>query len=280
MFSNCNDDQGHDPPKISFIQQGNYVFQDTNLAFGKNFKVGVSLQNNGLNITNYLIKLDTGNGFQTVFDTGMNTPSIEVINTLTKTNAQTDVYFFIARDIEGNKSELQITVTKDESATFQKVRFLENITLHAQNKTNAEAFYSFGQEKSYDFPGAFSEPGKVDLFYYYISGDENVISSPGANIEAEVFEGKENYDVSNWSVRNTTRFKTTSITTMEFDEIKNDSLLIASYGTSDGKRKSKKLKQGDIYSFKTQNAKFGMFKVLEVQGKDSGFVRIHVKIQP
>jgi len=55
--------------------------------------------------------------------------------------------------------------------------------------------------------------------------------------------------------------------------------MIANYIDAEGKRKAKELETGDIYSFKTQDAKYGMFLVTEIFGSESGAIKMDIKIQ-
>jgi len=101
------------------------------------------------------------------------------------------------------------------------------------------------------------------------------MGSPGANIENGIFEG----DLQSWNIRRTTRFIELNIPPEVFEVSTNDSLLIASYMEGSGKRKAKLLAPGMIFSFKTENLKYGIFRVIEVTGTDNGTVKIDVKVQ-
>ncbi len=71
----------------------------------------------------------------------------------------------------------------------------------------------------------------------------------------------------------------TTLSENDFISAINDSLLIATYGISSGYRKAKNLSPGDIYSFKTNRGKTGLFRVLNVNGNENGDIEIAVKIQ-
>ena len=68
-------------------------------------------------------------------------------------------------------------------------------------------------------------------------------------------------------------------TESEFLNATNDSLLIAVYGQAEGKRKAKNLQDGDIFSFKNEDGKVGLFKVNSVSGTDDGTINISIKVQ-
>ena len=112
---------------------------------------------------------------------------------------------------------------------------------------------------------------------YYDGEDNETIGSPGANIEDGIFPDE--YNPGNWDYQNTTRYIKTDLSPDEFYQIQNDSMLLVSYVEGEGKRKAKELQVNDVYSFKTQNIKYGMFLVSEVIGSASGSIKIDIKIQ-
>jgi len=148
----------------------------------------------------------------------------------------------------------------------------------AQNNSIG-SFYSLAEDSVYTLNTAYENQYKIDLCYYYdfIETDENTIASPGASIDESVYPGVNG--LSNWTNRRTTRFKLTNITEVEFLNAHNDSLLIGAYGQSDGKRKAKNLQTGNIFSFKNEDGRIGLFRVNSVSGMDAGIVNISIKIQ-
>jgi len=54
---------------------------------------------------------------------------------------------------------------------------------------------------------------------------------------------------------------------------------VVSYAEGSGKRKAKNLVAGKTFSFKTQDALFGIFRVIEVEGTNSGTIIIDIKVQ-
>ena len=185
---------------------------------------------------------------------------------------------FIIRDKDGKSAQISLNIRKDSSSTFGNVNYFPSIDLGAQNNSMG-SFYSLTEDSVYSLNSAFANQDKIDLCYYYdlIDTDENTIASPGANINTSVYTGANG--LSNWTTRRTTRFKTASISANDFLNANNDSLLIIAYGQSDGTRKAKNLKTGDIFSFKNNDGKVGLFKVNSVSGTDAGNVNISIKVQ-
>ena len=63
-------------------------------------------------------------------------------------------------------------------------------------------------------------------------------------------------------------------------EAGNDSIIIANYNEGEARRKAKNLAPDDIYTFRTQSGRLGMFLVKEVNGTAAGDIVIQIKTQP
>ena len=118
------------------------------------------------------------------------------------------------------------------------------------------------------------------MLYYYdaIQGNTFTIASPNATIDASVFPGT--YGLTNWTVKNVTWYQVATLTDNDFNNIKNDSIMLTPAYINPAYRKAKNLKIGDIYAFKTGIGKLGMFEVVNVSGTDAGSIEIKVKMQP
>lgn len=272
-----NDSTTYPPPEISFIELPGYVYYDTIFSPGQTFNVGITALSNDINLTNFLIKVETDT-IVTVFDTGFNSPVFNIEKTLTKGLSPNEKWIFIIRDRHTEKTEISFTTIIDTSAQYGEIVTLDEIVLGAQS-SNENSFYSINNSLTYNLEDAFQNQDAIDLVYYYdfIDTDENVIASPGANIDESVFPGQ--YTLANWTTRNTYRFKTTDITIEEFNNAQNDSLLLAAYGQAEGKRKAKNMAENMIFAFKGDNGKTGLFLVNSVIGTNEGNTNITIKVQ-
>jgi hypothetical protein len=204
----------------------------------------------------------------------MNIPLFEVNKTFTKTSADFEYWTFVIRDKDRLSDSVSLVITRDTTADFGPVRYIENVEMSTQNLGAPGSFFSF-EKGVYDLNSALLWQDETELLYYYYGEDENVIASPGANVESGVFEG----DLQNWTTRLTTRFYEIELAPDDFYAIENDSILVASYPEGDGKRKAKNLTTGKTFSFKTQDSKFGIFRVTEVVGQDAGTIKFDIQVQ-
>ena len=267
----------HLPPSINFIIGNDFVSSDTILGIGESFRVGIDASNPNVNLTNFIIKVET-DILETYLDSGMNTPTLYFEKYLTKGIQECEKWIFIIRDKDGSSSEVSLVVEIDTSSVFGNIDYFHSVELGAQNNS-AASFFSLSEGLTYTLSEAYNKQDKIDMCYYYdfIDTDENTIASPGANIDESVYIGE--FGLINWSTRRTSRFKIADITESDFNNANNDSLLLAAYGQAEGNRKAKNLQQGSIFAFKNEDGKVGLFKDNSISGTDDGVIYISIKVQ-
>lgn len=278
LFSACEKEENNHPaPSIHFVSESGFVYQDTTLALGETFTIGILADNPNVKLTNFIIRVES-DVIETFLDSGMNTASLDYQNVFTKGIKDSEKWTFIIRDKDSKSAEISLNIKRDTSSTYGDIDYFPAVEMGAQNNI-ISSFYSLSKGEVYTLEEAFQNQDVIDLCYFYdfIDTDENTIASPGANIDASVYPGEN--ELSNWTTRRTTRFKLTDLTEEEFENATNDSLLIATYGQSEGNRKAKNLQSGNIFSFKNQDGKTGLFHVHSVIGTDEGTVNISIKVQ-
>ena len=278
VISACKkEESNHPPPSIRFVTESGFVYHDTTLALGETFKIGILADNPNVNLTNFIIRVES-DIIETFLDSGMNAASLDYEKVFTKGIKNSEKWTFIIRDRDLKSSEISINIKRDTSSAYGNIVYFPAVEMGAQNNITS-SFYSLSEGEVYTLEVAYLNQDIIDLCYFYdfIDTDENTIASPGANIDASVYPGDSGLD--NWSTRRTTRFKFTELTEEEFENATNDSLLIATYGQSEGKRKAKNLQSGNIFSFKNQDGKTGLFLVHSVIGTDEGTINISIKVQ-
>lgn len=268
-------DEGGEGPVIQIIAGNDLISSDTIIAPGQLMQFNVSATKGNYNITNFLI-LVNGDSSQVYYDTGMNVVSFTWTGSFAKSFDDDEVWEFIARDRYSRSGMVSILIQSDSSAGPGPIFTYSDIQLGAQSNQNEGGCFSLNDQFVYFIDEAFNHQELIDMIYYY-GEDNQTIASPGANIEDGIFPDE--YNPKNWTYRNTTRYIKTNLSPEEFNMIENDSLLLVSYSEGDGKRKAKELVADDVYSFKSQGAKYGMFLVSEVLGTDLGSVKIDIKIQ-
>ena len=276
FFTSCEkDDSPASPPTIKLLNQSGSISKDTLVGFGELMKFTIEANKGGDNLTN-LIAIRNGIGLiqQRVLDTSMNIANFTVNKSFTKSPVDIEYWTFVIRDKDRLSDSVSVVITRDTTADFGPVRFIESVEMCAQNLGAPGSFFSI-ELGVYDLNVALENQEETELLYYYYGEDENVIASPGANVESGVFEG----DLQDWTTRLTTRFYEINLTAEDFYAIENDSILVATYPEGEGKRKAKNLIPGKTFSFKTQDSKFGIFRVIEVVGQDAGTITFDIQVQ-
>jgi hypothetical protein len=278
LITACTKDDGVAiPPSITILEGPEYISGDTILAAGEEIRLKVKLEMGDLNITNFIIDVFTDDN-QTYFDTGMNTSSIIWEGSFLKSLASNEEWNLTVRDRDGNASNTSFNISLDTNSNFNSLKNFTSIDLGAQNNAQSAGLFdpTNGVLYFYDQAAEDSSIQKViDLLYFYNDEDKNTIASPGANIDDGIFTG----NPADWTIVNTTRYIKTSLTADDFYGACNDSIILANYDEGEAKRKAKNLEVNNIYTFKTQSGKLGIFILNEVNGAEDGSVNIDLKIQ-
>lgn len=280
LFTACNK-ENEDPrgPSITIKKAAGYVGGDTVLAPGAQVKLGITAQSGDVNITNIILKINSGT--ELVYaDTGINNKEFYFEKLITKGVAEKEIWTIIIRDKAGRNASMSFTISKDPFAFFGPVSIYNNITLGAQNNVSTGSFFNLHNGNIYFLDQAFQKQDSAEMLYYYDpAGDGNTIASPNANIDSTTAFGGP-HGLNHWNIKNETRYYKTTLTVTDFNSAMNDSLLLASYNELLGKRKAKLLAAGDIYAFKTAHSKYGLFRVISVNGADAGTIIVDIKSQP
>lgn len=273
----CKKDEEKNPPTIRLLKQSGYVHSDTLLASGEDIRLKLVMQKGDLNITNFLIEVFTDTVSRYV-DTAMNTDYLLWEGTFLKTLTEIEEWHFTVRDREGNSASTALIIGLDTSSQYGALLAHPAAVFGAQDNQLVAGCYDTGEQGMYfhqDVAADTSLQSLVDIIYFYDEEDENTIASPGANISDGIFT----VNPGDWTYSNTTRYIKTSLTDDDFEAAENDSILLANYDEGSAKRKAKKLKSGDIYTFRTQSGKLGIFRVDAVEGSSEGTLTVSIKTQ-
>ncbi len=161
----------------------------------------------------------------------------------------------------------------------------------AQFKDGKSSFFSTVTGNVYSAADAKTNSSLIDFAYCYrgVSTDVTYKAIIGAPSDADIKIGHANTaEFSSWTKYNNTLFKLTSLTSSEFDAIKNDYGFDAITGLKETHVFD--LKPDNVVFFKTDTGKYGYFRVKSINvgttaGKDDiqkyqdGSIEIDVKVQ-
>ncbi len=278
FFNACNKEVEPTTIGIKLLSGTGLIAQDTTLKAGDPFVISLEASTEGSFVTNLYIARTFEGGTEVIVDTGIHNATFNYTRSFNKGVHSSETWIFRVKNIEGVWSSTSFTLTNLPGSNYDTVREITPITLGAQQCASNGSFFDVRNNMIYFQADAFNVQDSIELLYYYDpAGDANTISSPNANIDATIYTGAS--ALSNWTNKNESRFYKTTINTAQYDAVVNDSLLIASYDQLNAKRKAKNLQVGDVYSFKTEHGKYGLFKILTVTGAETGTVQFSIKIQ-
>ena len=279
LLASCAKDEEGLPPKLSLLTDSALVYQDTELNPGAAFTVGLQADMGSQVITHLYIARYRQGEWEVMLDTGIYNESFVYYGVLNKGVYPEEYWIFRVKDKAGRWAEVSFTLSNPAGSIYQAVQTMPSIVLGAQQCLTNGSFLDVNHTHVYFQDSAFLVQDSIELLYYYDpAGDANTISSPNANIDPTIYTGATG--LTNWTVKHECKFLETTLSAAAFDAVVNDSLLIASFDAINAKRKAKNLVAGEVYSFKTAHGKFGLFKVIDVQGMESGTLEVAIKIQP
>jgi hypothetical protein len=275
IVNSCNDEQVTSLPRIEFINSPGYLDHDTVLSIGDRVIIGVNAFATGRNITFFQVTFDDGTR-QILLDSGLNSPDLNYTLAVIKSASAFENWTFLVMDRDRNKDSVRISLNKSDSSHYGNIRTYSDITLGAQENTVDGSFFSFTNGEIYSLDTAFLKQEMVDLVYYF-GQYEATLSSPNETEAPDYFTGPAG--IANWTIKNETRYDTTALAPREFDASVNDSLILAVYEPTAGKRKVKFVEPGMVISFKSPAGKIGLLKIIATDPGPAGTLLFSIKIQ-
>jgi len=278
ILDSCEKDkQAGVGPAIVLVDGPGYIANGAMVVPGTMMNFKLSMTEGSEKLTNFYIEVASGEQpVKRYFDTAMHVGELTWTGKFYKSAEAAETWTFIIRDRQGGSNSVALDILADTGSVYGPIQQLTNIVMGAQENEQYGGFYSLAGQEVYPIHSAIEKQELIDLVFYY-GEDELTMASPGANIEEGIFP--EQLSPVNWDHRNTTRFIKTSLTGEDFNLVTNDSIMISLYIETEGKRKAKNLAGSDVYVFRTQQNRLGLFRVNTASGTTEGTAEIDVKIQ-
>ncbi|MBN2521486.1 MAG: hypothetical protein JXB17_13315, partial [Bacteroidales bacterium] len=123
---------------------------------------------------------------------------------------------------------------------------------------------------------------KIDFIYYFGSTNKATFAAP--NDESVNGVGASSFDwTADWDPQNATKFKSSTLTTAEFDAITMDGAIVTAAENA-SESKITKMEADKVYAFITAStsenpSKMGLINIVSIDGEADGTISIEVKIQ-
>ncbi len=184
------------------------------------------------------------------------------------------LYAFEVFDRNENSAVKEFTITVSVEAADE-----HQATLGAQNNAQSGSSFASSNGQVYKLADAAANSDVIDFVYFYGATNAATLSAPDNLTDLNEVFGTGGNAPANWSTNNDTRFATTTKSASAFDDIEASSELIPASEPSDNK--ANQLAADDVIAFKTAGGKYGLIKVVSIDGaSNTGSITIVVKVQP
>lgn len=265
------EDNGAGGPIIDFVSDSGYLYIDTAIACGDTAMVRLSCTWNGSNLIKKINTYINGTMEETYLIEENMGQSLVFEYKITKSINPKEFWEFEVIDDGGNSSRLNLTIINDLSGgsvnTFYPI-------IGAQNNSAYGSYFNLTKNLTFKNDLADTSQKFVDIASGFTYDQKSFITSPGSDSLFGV------YDFNTWQVKNLTQFCATTISKYQFNLTTKDNLLISSFHPDKALNNIKELKTDDVYSFKTQNGKYGLLLIINAALNEEGYISFDVKVQP
>lgn len=267
------------PPSISFVTGAGYISGNATVVVSTPFVVkilaeanvtsGTKIESVGITrIINNQIVGDTSFAFNDA------TVTLE-ITFMSYSVVGVENIEFKATDKDGQSKTISLQITTEEPAGDPIDSWTERL-LGSWNNPTGSSFASINGEV-YTIDIAFANQSIIDYMYWWGASTSATIGAPDDE-NAQLVFNEGDYRLENWTTKNATRFKTTMLTSADFDAVTDATPCIDNATGADQKRIGA-LVPNQVIAFITVTGKHGLIRVKSnVTGSD-GTITIDVKVQ-
>lgn len=261
IFTGCNKDED-DPitgsPSIDFKAGANYTSEDITVSTGDQIVVGILAAMNietEKSLTNFKLTIGT----TVLVDSTLNASSFDVDYTINFDEVGSATLTARITDESGSYDEIFFDITVEQAmATVKKNT---NIEMGSFNDPKG-SFYSTVNEMVYTVAQAKLNQAAIDFIFFKGVTNANAIGAPDDS-EANTIS---TFQLADWTVKNQTRFNTTTMTAAEFDAIGN-TYAFPEFNATTAASLANNLVNGQVIYFKTQAGKHGYIKVVDLYSR-------------
>lgn len=282
MFTSCTEDTepADLPPSISFVTGANYISDDATMTADTTFKVKILAESNTTSNTKLAsLKITRVFGLNSQ-DTTYNDPNGESTFTAEIT--------FTAVQVEGvERIEFKVTDKDGQSATIDlqittvlpagDIDYWSQRILGSWNNLDIGSSFASVNGNVYKLNEAFANQTIIDFMYWWGESTAATLGAPNDPNAALVFNTG-NYALTNWTTKNATKFKMTTMTGAQFDAVTDSGPCIENAAGAEGTRAGA-LADDQVVGFVTVTGKHGLIKVNEITEGSSGSIKIDVKVE-
>jgi hypothetical protein len=280
LFS-CNDDEPNPAAKILITPSSETIEIGQIALFKYSVDSKVDLKEIKISTENEMIKsIKTGfltsNKHEGEFDITGKRANIGKILTITVESI----------DVENNSTKETVIVKVDAPSSILLLSSY-SVTLGAQGNIEKGNFLNVGTQDIYNLEDAKVNASRLQIVYGYANNKGAVIGSPNDETINSIFIDAQN-GLQTWTLKNKTRFKSTTLTKTDFDEILDGRIIREAYSegtkpsntneTTEYASQVNNLTKGSIFIFQTSAGKEGIVYVSELAQGQAGTITLDIKV--
>lgn len=247
-------------PVMEFKNGQGYTYQDESFMVDDLVTIGVKGHSNGAPLSRFKLTLAAFFPIEIV-DTTFNSSSFEKDFTFLLSTAGEAELIFELYDNTGMKVEKTITLSVLEE---RPVIRHSGVTLGSWNDASG-SFYSTSENTVYtidECSASINTQGTIDFVFFKGSVNSNTLAAPD-DPDASTIPV---FNLSNWVIKNDTRFNEIDMTAAEFDAI-GSTYLFPEFNYSLETTKINNLSVGQVYLFQTASWQVGLIKIVDLYSR-------------
>ena len=279
LFTSCTDDTTEDnPPTIEFVAGAGYISGDATLTVGTPFTIKVLAEENvtsGANLKSLKItRVFNLNTWDTTLTFNESTYTLEA-GFVAQVAAGVERIEFKVTDDDGQTAMVDLQITTEELSGGAIDSWTERL-LGSWNNPTGSSFASINGNV-YTLDEAFDNQSLIDYMYWWGQSTSATIGAPDDANAALVFNTGA-YALANWTTKNSTRFKTTTVTSAAFDAITYASEIV-DIATGADQTRIGTLANDQVIAFITVTNKHGLIRVKSFVSGSDGTMTVDVKVE-
>ena len=172
------------------------------------------------------------------------------------------------------------TTTITVGGTSSDYNTYSAVLLGSYADPSAGSFYGSSNNTVYTVSTANQNQSSVDMAFFYGATNKYTLAAPSNQVFDNGTSGQiTSLGIQNWSKRNVTNFKFTTLS--DFSSITKAADILAAYNNASGSSdtKANMLSAGDIVAFQTDGNKYGLCKIVDATGGNtSGQGEMHIQV--
>jgi hypothetical protein len=267
------------PPTISFVAGAGYISADATVDVSTNFVIKVLAEANTTSASKIAsIGITRISNNQVIGDTTFTFNDATITFEITFVSLAvvgTETIEFKATDKDGQDATISLDITTQQQAGGPIDTWSEKL-LGSWNNPTGSSFASINGNV-YTLDQAFANQSLIDYMYWWGASTSATIGAPDDANAALVFNTGD-YKLDNWTTKNATRFKTTTVSVAAFDAMA-DATDIIDIATGADQTRIGTLAADQVIAFVTVTGKHGLIKINSITTGSDGSMTVDVKVE-